>query len=346
MHPSLVPYNDRVKLGLLRSVEKDGLILYNYTDKCTFERAWDEYTIRSRGIIFEKDTGEIIARPFPKFFNLGEMENVTLDNLPDELYSVWEKMDGSLGIVYYYNNKWNVATRGAFTSDQAIKGAELLKKYNTSILTPGTTYLVEIIYPSNKIIVNYENKEELVLLGAIDIHYRDMHPLEVATCFPIAHSYGGTIEDCVKLKKTIPKDKEGWVVRFESGLRIKIKGDEYLKIAKLLSHLSPLSLWECMKSGIVESQYLCQIPEEFRNEWEPIKKSLEHSYQKVISEIQNDLKILPTTELTPEGKKAIGIFLVSKNTGIVHSDAIFPYLLGRHDKYIMNYIRPIGNVLK
>jgi RNA ligase len=59
---------------------------------------------------------------------------------------VWEKMDGSLLIVFWYEGKWIVATRGSFTSDQAIKGVELLKKYNTDIMFRHLTYCFEIIY--------------------------------------------------------------------------------------------------------------------------------------------------------------------------------------------------------
>jgi hypothetical protein len=39
-----------------------------------------------------------------------------------------------------------VATRGSFTSDQAIKAKELLKKYNTDIMFRHLTYCFEIIY--------------------------------------------------------------------------------------------------------------------------------------------------------------------------------------------------------
>lgn len=127
----LAPYYSLVGQGLLRKEEDDELILFNYTDKCTFEGAWNEYTIKSRGIIFEKSTSKIVARPFPKFFNLGENESTTMDKIPvNEPYEVYEKMDGSLGIVYYYNNKWNVATRGSLNSDQAMEAQRMLDSGN------------------------------------------------------------------------------------------------------------------------------------------------------------------------------------------------------------------------
>src|SRR5579863_10134244 len=159
-------FEDLVRHGYLRKVENEDLVLFGYTDQTTFERAWQtEYTRNARGIIFEKKTGRLVAKPFPKFFNLGEQEETQILNFPKEPYRVFEKADGSLGIVYYYKGQWNVATRGSLSSEQAIKAQEMLEKYNTGALNVAYTFLVEIIYPENKIIVNYGDDEKLVMLG-------------------------------------------------------------------------------------------------------------------------------------------------------------------------------------
>ena len=136
MYYDLSKFDELVELGYLRRVENGPLVLYNYTDKCTYDKYWNEYTIIARGLILEKETGKVIAKPFPKFWNLGEREETFFKNLPELGYTPFEKLDGSLGILFYYDNKWNIATRGSFTSDQAIKGAEILKKYNTEVLRP------------------------------------------------------------------------------------------------------------------------------------------------------------------------------------------------------------------
>ena len=61
--------------GLLRKVISscEKLVLYNYTDQCTFERNWNEHTINSRGTVYEVSTGKLVARAFPKFFNFSEL---------------------------------------------------------------------------------------------------------------------------------------------------------------------------------------------------------------------------------------------------------------------------------
>ena len=116
------------------------LTIWNYTEKVQYEGLWDEITLQTRGLVTDNE-GNVVARPFKKFFNIeeGKFE-------PTEKFEVWEKMDGSLLIVFWYEGKWIVATRGSFTSDQAIKGIELLKKYNTDIMFRHLTYCFEIIY--------------------------------------------------------------------------------------------------------------------------------------------------------------------------------------------------------
>ncbi len=348
-------YQEQVELGYIRQVTQGDLILFNYTDHCTFDKHWNEYTKNARGIIFNQKTGDLVAKPFPKFFNLGEMSDSTFKALPNEEYEVFEKVDGSLGIIYFYDNKWNLATRGSFTSEQAIKGTELLYKYDLSKLITNTTYLVEIIYPENKIVVNYGHEEKLVLLGAY--YTKDRRELSDdyvelishVTSMPLANKYNFTIEEMVALQKTIPKDKEGFVVRFKSGFRVKIKGEEYLRIHKMIANMSPLSFWEAMTDGIVNKDYLVQLPEEYKKDFEPMVENLEAFYKQVYNEIVLDTLYLPTTDTSNrDNLKAIGLF-VKDSTILRHPGAMFPFVLRNKEalnKYIMKAIRPTGNMLK
>lgn len=355
MKYDLNAFEDMVKHGYLRKTENDDLVLYGYTDQCTFERAWQtKYTRDARGIIFEKKTGRLVAKPFPKFFNLGEMEEVSISNLPKEPYRVFEKADGSLGILYYYGGKWNVATRGSLNSEQAIKGAEILKKYLTQYLDTGDTYLVEIIYPENKIIVDYKGEEKLVMLGGFSTHTQE--EVEWAwltdTCeligMPFVKEYQYTIDEMIALQRTLPKDEEGFVVRFQGGTRVKIKGNEYMRIAKMISQMSPLSFWEAMEEGKVSRFYVQQLPEEFRAEYEPMIEKLEQQYTQVLLEIHADTQQLTHIDTsTKEGKKELGILVQSGKSMLKHPHAMFLYLghnSGRAlNKYVMKLIRPTGN---
>lgn len=352
-------FEAEVERGNLRRVEDEDLILYNYTEKCVFDKAWNEITRISRGIIFDKSSGELVAKPFPKFFNLGEIEETMIKNFPNEPYQVTEKYDGSLGIIFNHKGKWRVATRGSLNSVQAQRATELLQKYDMSVIPYGITILVEIIYPENKIVVNYGDEEKLVLIGGYDITtgfelfrnygYFSLQTISNITNLEIAQSYDYGIDEMIKLQKTLPKDKEGFVVHFFGGLRVKIKGDEYMKISRMLSTMSPLSFWESMENGIVKKEYLQQLPEEFRKDFEPIVKLLEDQYTQVLCEINIDAKSVAYIDMTTkEGKKELGL-LLQKPDAFLHPNAMFSFF--GHDngkslnKYVMKKIRPTGNVL-
>ena len=137
------------------------LTIWNYTEKVQYENLFDDVTIQTRGLVTDSD-GNIVARPFKKFFNLEEGKHTpTID------FQVFDKMDGSLGILFYFEGEWILATRGSFTSDQAVKGFEMLQKYNYQKLHKSYTYLFEIIYNNNRIVVRYPF-EDLILLGMIE----------------------------------------------------------------------------------------------------------------------------------------------------------------------------------
>lgn len=341
-------FQNLVESGHLRKSETNDLVLYTYTDLCTHEKNWNEFTRMARGLILEKKSGKVVGRPFPKFFNLGEMLESQLLNLPQTDYKVFEKYDGSLGIIYNYLGKWFVATKGSFNSEQAIKATEILKLYNLEYLRQDVTFLVEIIYPDNKIVVNYNGAEKLVLLAAFENQTGAEIKFEESPIndMELAKSYNYTIDKMIELQKTIPKDQEGFVVRFDNGLRVKIKGEEYLKIHRIIANLSPLSFWEVMENGKIPVSYIQQVPEEFKADFEPIVEKLEENYTKASLEINEDFKKLPTNEPTPQGRKEIGLFL--KDNKLTHSQAMFSKLLDNKnalDGYIMKHIRPKANNL-
>ena len=76
-------------------------------------------TRKCRGLILNVSTGEVLAQPFPKFFNY--QEHITKSRpIPNEPPIVSEKLDGSLGILYQLNIVLYIAMRGSLMSDQAV----------------------------------------------------------------------------------------------------------------------------------------------------------------------------------------------------------------------------------
>lgn len=345
--------------GLLRKVESEcgNLVLYNYTDKCTFEKAWDHITLNARGTVYEKSTGNIVALAFPKFFNFGELElNEQQRVLKSTDFEVYEKMDGSLGIIYYYDGEWRVNTRGSFTSDQAIKAKELLSNYDLSKVPKTLTLLAEIIYPENRIIVDYGNIEKLTLLGIHDIqtgeHNNLLESIAELTGMDFApkHKFN-TINELQKHLETLDYNEEGYVVRFGYNDRVKFKSVEYLRLARILSNMSPLAFWEKMEQGKINREFLEQLPEEFRDECDNIADTLEEQYKKLTGLVhkqydycKSNMVTTETADFAPE--KQLGLYL--KNNKIEHSSAMFAVMKKNDaalEKFIMKTIKPTGNVM-
>jgi len=236
------------------------LSIYTYTRAAQYERAWNTATLRCRGLIADDKTGEIIAWPFPKFFNVAEhaLGHDYAPPLPEgEWFRIYDKVDGSLGIVFHYAGRWRAASKGSFTSEQTAWAQAWLDDHNTSWLVPSTTYLAEILYPENRIVVDYGSRQDLVLLAAFDTEGREMQ-LEWAA--PDWETIGSVVQawppmplaELLKLTEantrpdgqpTTGMAAEGYVIRYASGLRAKAKLAEYVRLHKVLTGISERDIW-------------------------------------------------------------------------------------------------------
>ena len=259
------------------------LSIYNYSRECQYSGKWDDITLNCRGLVLDND-GNVIAKPFPKFFNYEELKP---EDIPNENFEVYEKMDGSLGIVFNYDGEWYMATRGSFQSDQAIKAKQILDtKYNVSSLRKTRTYLFEIIYPENRIVVDYGNDEKLVLLAVIDTESGEEIPnsalyFMVEDGWDVVTTYKTWGEDWETLKREISKDNEGYVIRFSGGMRMKIKGVEYVRLHKILTNFSTKDIWELLKNNEPLEPLLERVPDEFDDWVKRTAMNLRYSFHSI-----------------------------------------------------------------
>ena len=139
----------------------DGLRIYCYTQSCVFDAQWNDATLIARGLVLDVERGTVAATPFPKFFNAFERG----ETIPDLPFETFEKVDGSLIIIFWHAGAWKTTTKGTFGTAQALWAARKLKDCDLSALQRGTTYLAEAIYAENRIVVRYA-EDALVLLAA------------------------------------------------------------------------------------------------------------------------------------------------------------------------------------
>lgn len=294
---------------------KDDLIIFNYNRTCEFDRLWDEYSLQARGLILNRNTGEVVARPFPKFFNLNQTPKVTLGNLPKEPFTATIKEDGVLGISYRHKGRFCISTRGAFESPWALWATKWANNQENMLCdrcNPAYTYLFEIISPMSRVIVNYEGKEALVLIGVIEIdtgrelaHEELVEEAARIKVEPVKQVKFDSIEEMARKAEEISINEEGWVITFQSGLKVKIKGVEYKRIIKLVSHITPIAFWEAWKfdhlKGVknpdykdvgISKEWLAQIPEEFRDTTDFLRKTTDEKHWKLWHEAEITTKRL------------------------------------------------------
>jgi RNA ligase len=248
------------------------LYIYNYTPQASFDNVWDKITTTCRGLILDEDYN-IVARPFRKFFNLNTSNRpeTHVENLPPGIPIVTEKMDGSLGIYWNYKGYHGIATRGSFTSDQAKWASEYYDlHYGYTFNWCNSTPLFEIIFPSNRIVVDYKGKCGLVLLGIIhnddglEYGYQEM----INTGFPdiVKVYWGKSISDCVsESEMDLPVNTEGYVIRLDTELyplRVKVKFAEYLRLHRLTFSLNSGIIWESLSQGKDPLDGLSDLPKD------------------------------------------------------------------------------------
>lgn len=275
------------------------LKIFNYTEKCAFENNWDGITRTCRGLIVNTRNDEVVARPFPKFQNWGHsfapklVSQDEYDTLrfkfdyyvhpggivsPREEVEVFDKMDGSLGIAYFSPEEgvWSIATRGSFASEQAIHATQILRdKYLQAdfwneICGWELTPLFEIIYPENRIVVNYGDIDDLILLGFIEIK---------TGLFITPEHHDGKFGDFNATKKfsfrtlgevleAEPRENaEGFVIYFPRlNDWVKLKQEDYCRIHSAIFGLSARAIWKARRDGVTFAQLVEPLPDEF-HEW-------------------------------------------------------------------------------
>jgi RNA ligase len=239
------------------------LTIYNYTEACQYAAAWTPVTLACRGLIVD-GSGQVLARPYQKFFN--HSEGNAPAPTPGAAVLVTDKADGSLGIVYDDGDGPAVATRGSFASDQARHATALLRsRYPGWVPPAGLTVLVEIVYPGNRIVVDYDGLDDLILLGAVDIVTGRSHGPAAVPSWPgpVVESFAyATFAEALAAP---PRDgREGLVVHFtDADQRVKIKYAEYVRLHRLVTGLTARTVWEVLVAGGDLDALTEALPDEF-----------------------------------------------------------------------------------
>jgi len=290
-------FGDWESLGSVNVTEYGEFLLFCYKSSAQYEDNWNFFERVSRGLIINKRTGEVVARPFDKFFNWDQGGRKA--PYTSHIVSVTEKVDGSLGILYR-DGRLKVTTKGNPFSPQAKWATKFLENYQLDSLPDELTLLFEMIYPGNRIVVDYGNKEDLVLLAARNRFtgeylpfYPDVYELGTRYGFSLPKTYvvNNIMELLAKTGEYSP-ELEGWVIEFSNGDRYKIKTDTYVEMHKMISGLSFKNTLTAVINK--EVNYVRDlVPDEFLDEFEGWVSEIESFTNELEEEVNKAYLALP-----------------------------------------------------
>ena len=323
------------------------LTVLNYTQVATFTpELWNDVTDRCRGLIYNHETEEIVARGFVKFWNYNDTRHPETipENFPTDLPEITRKVDGSLGVGFPDNGRLAIATRGSFESDQA-KGATAWMKDKPFDWPKGYTPLFEIVYPENRIVVDYKGYEGLILLALVnnetgeELSYwatdyiAGIHKIEHVARFDKA------VEAC---RVEDDPDQEGYVATWHKlgthPVRVKIKFETYCRLHKIMTGTSAIGIWEVLRDGGCLDSLREGTPAEFRSWLTSVETNLRQQYDDWTSHA----KLLFDRAPAGASRKDFAEYAKSQER---YTPLLFALLDGKNPAPIVwKMIRPKGNV--
>jgi RNA ligase len=197
-----------------------------------------------RGLIFDRD-GNLMSRPFHKFFNINEREETQAHAVDmSQPHVIMEKMDGSMIRPILVDGYLRLATKMGVTNVAMDAEAWLaaqdpaLKAWLRQCVEDSVTPLFEWVSPFNQIVLAYE-EPDLVYLGTRD-NATGAYVMDKSCPFNSVPQYGsveGNLSDYIARQREL-EGREGVIVRFNDGHMFKGKNDWYVRIHKTIDRIT------------------------------------------------------------------------------------------------------------
>lgn len=172
-----------------------------------------------RGLVINTDGG-VVARSFSAMRELAPDEE-----LPPGDFVAREKLDGTMVVQFPTNEGYQAATRRSFKGRHARHANVLLGTVDYDF-EPELTYVWEMIWPdpASELVVDYGDRDELILIGMIETATGVEHPLpEPGTVpFSVVEAVPG-VYSAADLRALDTPNAEGFVVTMGDGEKIKVK---------------------------------------------------------------------------------------------------------------------------
>lgn len=200
-----------------------------------------------RGLAFNTETGLLVSRPFHKFFNVGEREDMDVSTIDwSAAHVIMDKVDGSMvrPIPTEGGIRWGTKmgiTDTAMLAETWLVDHPKYAKFAAWCLDNGVTPLFEYVSPENRVVVDY-GKRDMILLAMrwnLNGRYWPRAAMEDSAAdwgiptVSVYDSVSGDPEAFVQSVKDSEDYDEGVIIAWQSGHRAKIKTDTYSILHKV-----------------------------------------------------------------------------------------------------------------
>jgi RNA ligase len=264
-----------------------------------------------RGIVLDSSQNwQIVSYPYDKFFNYGETHAVAIDW---NSATVYEKLDGSLMVLYFYQDQWRVQSSGTADASGKVEQfgitfADLFWRVWRELgyrlpENPDYCFIFELMTPYNRVVVRH-TQNKLVLHGV-----RNLKTLKEEALQDWAESLGWQVvasyplqtwDDIYNAAQTLdPMDSEGYIVCDRHFNRIKVKSPQYVAMSHMRSQFSSRKFLEIIRNNEGE-EFLSYYPE-----WTELYRRIQQRYEALAQDIERVYQQYQAIELQKEFAMAV-----------------------------------------
>ncbi len=334
-------------------MQKDWYTVINYmvafeeTFSLVRERSHYNMKIRRecRGMIFDTATGNLISRPYHKFFNVGEREETNLDKIDlTQPHVVLEKLDGSMIRPIPTPEGFRLGTKAGITdvamnAEYFVADKPEYAKFIKSSFACGLTPIFEWCSRKNRIVVDYSD-DQLILTAVRDmrsgnyIPYSQMVETGKNYAIPVVKAIAGDETDIEKVVDHIRKwdDGEGVVIRFDNGHMVKIKADEYILRHRSKEQInSEKNIIQVILNDSVDDMIPLLTSEDAQR-----LKDFQQKFWCAVDEVSSDLtKIFKGGDMMYPDKKEFAVEFVNRMLLPIHRPFMFGMKQGKECKQLL-----------
>ena len=285
---SVLELEKKLSIVTKRHDRYKNLILFKY-DQISSPKH-DEIVRECRGVILDENNNwNVVCFPYERFLNYGELGAAEIDW---RTASIYEKLDGSLCTLFWYDNKWNVSTSGTpdasgdvgdfgFTFEELFWRVWKELDYELPNGTSSTVYcyMFELLTPFNRIVVQHK-KNRIVLHGVRNVHNfneetPEFYKWECVKKYPL-----GSVKEVIdSLQSMNPIEQEGYVVVDANFNRLKVKSPKYVALHRMIDHMSNKRMLEIVRTNEA-AEFLTYFPE-----WSDLHKEIKDKYFALLIEV-------------------------------------------------------------